>query len=250
MKQSMIKDVIAVLMSLFFIVFGFGAIWFSKNRLGLQDDTLFIILLLAPIISYAIFSGRLSEFKAGGLEAKFVDIAKESVDIESEKVEVEDTQVIQKGSVRGFTDRLKDIDKSKPIILTLYFDRGGYYDRRALLEYLDELFNYPSFKFAVVLRDDYFVAYIRPWEIRELLNSPGLGDEFVETINVSDERKLKKYPGVVVKAISTQTSNLEALREMTSRNLDSLVVVDKDNKFKGVVEREQILSKLFIGMAS
>ena len=67
MKRSTMKDIGAVIMSLFFIVFGFWAIWFSKKYLQVEDNTLFVILLLAPIITYAILSGRLSEFKAGGL---------------------------------------------------------------------------------------------------------------------------------------------------------------------------------------
>lgn len=43
---------------------------------------------------------------------------------------------------------------------------------------------------------------------------------------------------------------MDALREMTAHGLDAMLVIDQEHKLKGVVEREQMLSKLMIGMVS
>jgi CBS domain-containing protein len=61
--------------------------------------------------------------------------------------------------------------------------------------------------------------------------------------------ELRRYPGIVTRTISTKTTNFEALQKMTAQNIEALVVIDEDGKLKGVVEREQILSKLLLGMA-
>lgn len=46
------------------------------------------------------------------------------------------------------------------------------------------------------------------------------------------------------------TTNLEALREMTTQNLDFLVATDENLNLKGVVERERIVSRLLLAMAA
>jgi predicted transcriptional regulator len=57
-----------------------------------------------------------------------------------------------------------------------------------------------------------------------------------------------RYPGIVSRTITTKTTNIDALKEMTAQDLDALVVTD-DQMVKGVVEREQILSRLILAIA-
>ena len=59
----------------------------------------------------------------------------------------------------------------------------------------------------------------------------------------ADRQKLLEYPGVVRDDISPNSTNSEALRKMVESNLYSIVVVDENNRLKGVLEREQVLSK-------
>ncbi len=42
---------------------------------------------------------------------------------------------------------------------------------------------------------------------------------------------------------------MDALREMTTQNLNALIVIDEERKIKGVVEKDQLLSKILLGMA-
>ena len=43
-----------------------------------------------------------------------------------------------------------------------------------------------------------------------------------------EETGLTRYPGVVTNTISTKTTNLDALKAMTEKNLDALVVIDEE----------------------
>jgi predicted transcriptional regulator len=75
-----------------------------------------------------------------------------------------------------------------------------------------------------------------------------LGQEFIRAINHGERDQIARYPGVITKAISSKSTNAEALREMEKSNLEALVVVD-DGRFKGVVEREQLLSRMMLALA-
>jgi CBS domain-containing protein len=251
-RQSLRREAIAILVSIFFLALGFIAVWISKEFLKQEGDTLFVALLFVPIIVYVIFSGRLKELRAGGLEAKFIDIAEQSVEVASETIEpsTEEMEIVAKGDIKELQRRLQRLDESKPIILTLALGKIGYYDRQAGLQYIEALSQYRNFKFVVILdSENKFVAYIPSWAMLQILRLEGLGSEFVRIISEGNKGDLRRYPGIVTKTISIKATNLDALREMTAQNLDALVVIDENQKLKGVVEREQILSKLLLGMA-
>ena len=72
----------------------------------------------------------------------------------------------------------------------------------------------------------------------------------MEIIKRGDVLELLVFPGVMRETISTSASNMDALRAMTAHGLDAMQVIDQEHKLKGVVEREQALSKLMMGMVS
>ncbi len=253
-SQSLRREAIAILVSIFFLALGFIAVWVSKEFLKQEGDTLFVALLFVPIVVYVIFSGRLKELRAGGLEAKFVDTAEKSVELASKTIEpsLSEMGIVAKEGVKELQKQISYIDESRPIILTLILGKEEYYNyNRSLgVEYLETLSHYRNFKFVVFLdKEKKFVAYIPSWAMLRILRMDALGDAFVEIINRGNIQDLRQYPGVVTKTISIKATNLDVLREMTAQNLDALVVIDEDQKLKGVVEREQILSKLLLGMA-
>jgi predicted transcriptional regulator len=91
-------------------------------------------------------------------------------------------------------------------------------------------------------------VYILSWAFRNILNTPSMGQEFVRVINEGILQKLLSYPGIVQTTITTSTTNAEALRQMAEKNIGALVVTDKNNRLKGVTEREQVLSKLMLAL--
>ena len=248
-RQSLYREAIALLVSVFFLALGVLAVGVSKEFLKLEGDAIFVSLLLMPIIVYMIFSGRLKELRAGGLEAKFVDVAGQSVELASETIEasMSDMEYVRKAGERELSRRMRDLDESKPIILALTLGRERYYNREVWAKYMQTLSQFRSFKFVVILdQENKFVAYMPDWAISQILKMEARGDEFVRIINEGNIQKLQRYPEVVNRSISTKATNINALREMTAQNLEALVVIDEDRKLKGVVERGQILTHITI----
>jgi CBS domain-containing protein len=126
---------------------------------------------------------------------------------------------------------------------------GGHYTPEAMSKYVQALSSSRNFKFVVFLdHDERFLAYIPSWAFRNILNTPSMGQEFVRVINEGILQKLLSYPGIVQTTITTSTTNAEALRQMAEKNIGALVVTDKNNRLKGVTEREQVLSKLMLAL--
>lgn len=245
------------LITVFYLLVGIYCILFFKRYLEIEGDGIYVSLLLMPIIAYFISSGRLSELKApGGLEAKFRDFSKESVELEQTVIEFVDAQIVSKAPIspRAFLNEIllktENLDEMKPILLTIKVGERERYTRNAIIEYINQLSKYNTFKFVVFLdKNQKFLAYILSHAMLKILQEENLGDSFVNAIESGDIDKIRLYPRVITKPISIKTTNIEALRNMTNQNLDSLVVVDESNNLKGLVEREQILSKLMLSLA-
>jgi hypothetical protein len=232
------------------ICFSLFVAWFSKVYLNLGSDAMFIAVLLLPIIAYVIFSGRLKELRAGGIEASFVTVAEQTVEVGSETIEpsTEDMEIVAKRGFNELIKRTKYIDESKPIVLTLTLGIANY-DSHVMKMYLETLSRYPNFKFVVVLNTaGKFTAYIPSRAMLQILQLGNLGDEFLDNIRLDRIGELRRYPGVITKTVSTKTTNLVALQEMANQNLQALVVIDENLHLKGVVEREQIINKLLLGI--
>lgn len=244
------RELKAIAISLVFLIIGFAAIWFVKTYLLVEDRTLFVSVLLAPILVYVITSGRLKEFKGpGGIEAKFAEAARESISITTEKISTEEMQIIAKEGVPALKRKRENLNESKPIVMTMTLGKTDYYEKQAVLEYIDLLSQFRHFKFTVFIDEgNRFVAYMPSWTLKELLRKPELGKEFIDIVNNGNSQALCSFPGVVSKTISTQSTNAEALQEMLQQNLEALVVIDEDKHLKGVAEREQILSKMMLAL--
>jgi len=246
------KEVRAIGISLLFLVFGFLVIWLIKAVLNIEGDAVFVSLLLIPVLVYMVISGKLKELKGpGGLEAKFTEAASESINASSETVEpsIDDMQIVAKAGVHALQEQRQKLNEAKPIVMTMELGRRGYYNTEAVLEYIKNLSQFRNFKFVVFLDEGKrFVAYMPPLAFRGLLSMPELGYEFINVINEGHLQDLLRYPGVVRETISTESTDAEALSEMSKQNLEALVVIDENRNLKGVVEREQVLSRMMLAL--
>jgi CBS domain-containing protein len=250
-KSSFIKESTAILLTILFCALGFLAIWLAKHRLELKEEAVYIAFLVLPILIYLIIAGKVLEFKAFGAEAKFADVANQPVEQLSETIEpsVDDTQVVAKEGIKELKKRIPFLDISKPIILTLVLGKRDYYDHHALSQYIEVLSQYRTFKGVVILDSDHkFQVYFPSDAIIGILKSVD-GNEIIQDINDGRIDKIRRYPGGVVHTLTKHSTNLEALQEMTTRNLDELVVMNEDGKPTGVVERQQLIGKLLMAMA-
>lgn len=251
-SNSTNKEIKNIIISIIFLVLVIFVVLFLSKYIGTIGDTVIITILLLPILIYLIFSGRLSGLKAGDLEAKFVDITVQSIEIASETItpSVNDMVIVKKQGARELLKNIPELNKSKPIILTLILGTSTSYFYESWFKYMEALSQFNTFKFVVFLdKDKKFIAFITSRAILQILRIESLGNEFINTLNDNKIQELKLFPGIVSTTISTMSTNIEALSEMTKQNLDALIVIDKNLKLEGVVEREQLLSKLILGMA-
>jgi CBS domain-containing protein len=220
-------------------------------------DTVLVFLLVMPILIYAIISGILKEFRGpGGWGASFNSIATTSVsDTSSDtlahsQVSVDDdtVQILPPGGTETHQVETPELDETRPIVITVTFGKGGY-TVADLHDYVEKYYRYRSFELVVFLTSGkQFVAFMPAWAAKQILNDPKRKSAFVEAINEGDSDKLYTCPGVVSKAISTKSTNAEALREMIERNSRFLVITDEKDRLKGIVEREQVIGKMVLAL--
>jgi len=69
-RRSLRRHILAIFETILVVGLAVLVVLLSTTYAGLEGDALLVSLLLLPIIVYMITSGRLSELRAGGLEAK------------------------------------------------------------------------------------------------------------------------------------------------------------------------------------
>jgi CBS domain-containing protein len=245
------REVLAVGTAVGSILLGFVVVVLARRYVASLEGSVLIALILLPLLAYLIASGRLTEFKGpGGLEAKFAQAATESVSPASETIAYNDPQVVAKETVRNLIERkAQEIDESQPIVMTMTVGGNAQYSPADVEQYLSVLSQFRNFKFVVFLdRDDRFVGYLPSWGLKQLLQVPDLAFEFINAVNAGQVAQVLRYPGVVRKTISIKSTNAEALREMLAQNIEALVVIDENKKLRGVVEREQVLSRMMLSL--
>jgi len=252
-RLSIQEQLQSILLLFIFIASGFMLGILAKENIRINDDTVILFLIFLPTIGYIIFSGRLSSLKGpGGLEAQFAAAAGNKIELALKRIDESSLQsastLIKEGNMKNLRDDLiHNLDETKPVILTLTLGKRGYL-RDKLLESLNTLsFIHQTSKFIVFLdQQSKFVAYISFWQIMHILNDDNLGNLFVNCINNNDIEPLGHFPGIITKTISMKSTNIEALQEMSDLNLKSAIIIDENKKIKGVIHREQILTKLML----
>ena len=249
------------LWSILLLAFGILALWFTKTILKIDLGVVSVIVAIAPFIIYLILAGRLNEVNVpGGFSLKLSEAAQKRVldqeKLKAEQIEFDRAFSLEKGDL-NLLDRRPLDDYARYIILTLVLEKKSeysdtpYYQTSAILQYLKTLSQYRNFKFLVILDSDEKVfAYITPWQIMQILEKETRrhSNEFAEAVNSGHKDTLCRRYDLVTRTITITDTNITALEIMVDLKLDALIVVDKDGKLVGVVEQEQILSKLMVAI--
>jgi hypothetical protein len=247
------REMRAISLTFLLLTAGVLILWAAKGIARIDGSAVLIVLLVSPAISYALLSGRLrlTELRAAGIEAKFAEVAQSAVTPHSEPIPVAEMVVVEKADAASLRDVLEEYgNTSDPVVMTVPIDGRVHYSQRALKVYLDTLSHLRTFKFVVFLdAGGRFVSYAPQWLIKGFLDRPGLAAEFVRVLNSGSARNLSLYPGIISDAITVAHTNAHALREMDRLNLEALVVVNAERRVAGIVERDQVLSKMLLALA-
>lgn len=248
-RQWLIRQAAAFVVSILFLALGFSALWLLKSMLSMQQDAVLVAMLITPILIYLILTGRLREISAGSVKAILGEAADEQLsESNAQPIAAENVQeIMATGGMPDLQNTVMEIDESILLVLTVTCRKTELYDPETLLKYLKVLSKYPNFEFLVMLRQDKkVIAYMSDSQAQKALETEP--QEFVQAINNGDDRQLQRYGAITVLAKQTETY-LNVLQKMTDHNMKAIVVVDKHKTLQGVIEREQVLSRLLLAMA-
>lgn len=245
------------------LVLGFGVfiLWVITKLINEPEtkvgDVVLVLLLVTPILIYAIVSGKLTELKGpGGVEAKFSAQAAMPVATTAshDSVSIDELLTVPAGTgQQQLGKRVQRFTEIQPIVMTVTigapsFGEGEEEEHiRGLRAYVAQLSRSRNFALVAFLdvRGD-FVAYMPSWVVKNRLDNKEKAEELFTVLKQADQQKLFEYPGILRDKVSPNATNGEALRKMVESNLNIIVVVDENNRLRGVLEREQVLSKMVL----
>lgn len=263
--HPVLKYLEPIILLTFFIAFGFLVSWSAKKLLQINDNTVDMVLILLPTLGYIILAGRLSALKGpGGFEAQFVVASKQKI-VGYEMINFENVETREKVGLDYLYNKIiPNLQPSKPTVLTFILGGNNYYIHEIILKYLNVLSQYQVIKFAVFLNTEReFVAYTSLSQLKHILAIPNgreeensnynintrEGKNFVKDLMSGNINSLLRYPGIMNTTISATSTNIEALQVMSDNNLEAIIVVDEHRRLKGIIKKEQILTKLMLSVA-
>ena len=242
----------AVMGAFIILVLALMTMWFSIRITKIENSAVLIGLMIIPVVTYLILSGRLGEFKGpGGLEAKFVYAANQPLRLTTRSVEtsLHPVQVTPRGTIDQLPDVVKGIDKSKPSILTVKL--GGSYTREDWLDYVSTILDQAPIAYAALVEgEDRMVAYMSVPDVNRILNNYSLGGELIRLIAQGTAEEISRIPGVQTDVVSTADTAIHVLRLMEEKQSASVIVVDGNGKIAGIAKREDVIAQIMLDLAA
>jgi len=233
----------------FFLLLGLGVVWFARKVAGVNDGAVLSVLVIIPALLYVVLHGDLTEFRGPGGWAATFRVTKATVSFGAQNLDIlDDPQLLAKGSVAELDRRVQAFDQDQPVLMTITL--GEDYSVTALETYLERLNHLPRFKLVAFLdKPGRFIGCASPAGILSLMQDSALARSFLDAVKNEDVAQVFRYPGMLKSVIPAETTNTQALDAMSRHGLSALAVVDDDRRIKGVVEREQLMSKLILSLA-
>jgi hypothetical protein len=225
---------------------------FAVKKLTLGDGVTFLSLMLLPLLTYGVLSGKVKEFTApGGWSAKFLEIADTSVDAVpiAAPISVSDATFVEKGGPNLLLQLASDMPAGKPIAVTLQLGLSHYVES-AIRDYIQVLSaKDPEMSVLIIDGSGKYVASAKGTVLANLLGGP-VGQRFMEALRQGSVGEILSISGFSDKSIAEGDTNINALQKMEAENTSRLVAVTSDRIPKGIVLRDMIVSRLLVGLAS
>lgn len=249
------QEWLAIIISAVVLIAAVGILTLVKQLLGSVDGSAFVAILLVPLIVYAVASGRLAEFSGpGGWGAKFRTATTSQVETSDIIENAEALQAVEKGGLRHLRDAVERLNPDLPNALTLRVGRRGYYVPEVIVTYLKTLMAVGPSTYVVFVREKngQFVGSTNASQVIALLESRATISDFMgELERESDEKAFQGFDFLVRQSLSLGDSNKMALQKFLDTNAQALVVVSSDGqKPTGIVDRDRLMTKLMVKLAS
>jgi hypothetical protein len=227
---------------------------FARSRMKEKfDGATFIAVLLAPLIVYGILSGRLAEFSAAGVSAKFQAVAEMAIDPTEIVRGADPLDVVSKGGfdmLREFTQRL---DPTRPNAVSLSVGRTGYYQPDAIATYIRALQAAGSATYVIFVEEGTgkFVGSASSEQVHALLTNPDTSQAFMNELeHPAGESPFSTFRFLVRESLATTDSNAAALDKFLASGAQALVVLDQNGQPTGLVDRDRLMTKLMKTLAA
>ncbi len=253
-QDKILSAVLNLTLILTLILLGLALISATKRFYGFSNEITLIILLILPLIIYVVLAGKLQELRTpGGLELKFYEAASTPLSLSSgyNPISPETLQRVDKGEAFDLGQLGSRINPVDPVILEINITHRNF-ELNVMRYFARTLFEQSEFKFVLIIdNENRFLYFISSRDFFNILRGEKLANLFIQLLNDSNnESELKKFAGVYDDALKESSSNIDALKKMFEKKLDSYLVSDNDHHIVGIVMRDQILSKLLINSFS
>ena len=176
-------------------------------------------------------------------------VTKATVSFGAQNLDIlDDPQLLAKGDVSDLGRRVRELNRDQPVLMTITL--GEHYSVRAMENYLEQLTHLPRFRLVAFLDSSKgFIGCASPAGLLSLMQAPSLAQGFLDDVQDANVARVFRYPGMLKNVIRTGATNFQALEDMSRYGLNALAVVDDDRRVKGIVERDQLMSKLIRSLA-
>ncbi|HLZ56557.1 MAG TPA: CBS domain-containing protein, partial [Ktedonosporobacter sp.] len=165
--------------------------------------------------------------------------------------------LIMEQSAEKLHKMLQEMILYKHIVLTININGSQEYNysiKPELPTLLKEVSKYPNFTFLALLgKRETLIGYLPARQaLQTIVSQENMKDKsvtLVEALGYGLIRELLEY-GLIQEKVNCKESNISALKKMTEQKKNLLIVVDDNGKIQGVVEREQVLSKLMLALTA
>ncbi len=224
-------------------VLGVGVVWFTRKVVGVQDGAVLVFLVIVPTLVYLVLRGDLAELRGpGGWAATFVQVSRAEVSLTGDAL-----IKIQDVDVRELKSAVPDGKADEPVLMDMPL--GQRYVAEEVGEKLEFLSRSPRFRLvALVNQQGVFQGCISPGELKGLMRDEALSEGFLNAVAAANTKAVFRYPRTLQKVMVKDESSAEALSLMTAHNLDAVAVVDDAHQVLGIVEREQLVSRLILSL--
>lgn len=239
--MSMIKNIgLTVLISAIFIGTLLLVLNFFPPAGNSNIEVIHLFIALFPLLVLLILSGKLAGITGpGGIGLTFKEEARKQIspELSKAKIEVQPENEITKGSVRKVQ---VDFGDSPPTTLTFVANGGYFYSNDDIKEYLEKLGKFSAFKH--ILFTDIggeFQGFMPAEAFKDLIDK--------DEINIANEISsgaILKHPKTNTGSVRIDSSNQQALNEMDRLDRNMLAVVDRHERFVGVVYQDEIVRKV------
>ncbi len=223
------------------------ALLFVRSRMQEKfDGTTFIAILLAPLIVYGILSGRLAEFSAAGVSAKFQAVAEMEIDATAIVQGADQLDVVSKGGSSTLHDFVERLDPKHPNAVSLGVGRTGYYQPDAIETYIRTLQSVGSGTYVIFIDEatGKFIGSAGAEQVLALFANPETRQGLMGELEHPSELPFSDFRFLVRESLAPTDTNAVALDKFLASGAQALVVLNDKGEPTGLVDRDRLMTKL------